>query len=284
MKHILFFSLFAFILNGCAKKVDNPLWIKIEKFNLKNNPFGQNQGELTENITDAWVNLDGEMLGVFSLPIKIPVIANEGEHSLILIPGIKNNGISSTKSRYTLLESYSIQATLTKDDTLTISPETQYYDDLTFWIEDFENINNLKLEESTVSDAALETTDVPNIVKYGNYCGHIHLDDNDTNFYAYSNAPIQLPKNGRIVYLEVDFMTEHDLSARFINSTNGNISDDAIATMAAQNNPKWTKIYFNLNELISIRQQADFYGIAFRAIKEKVGSSDIYIDNIKVIY
>lgn len=284
MKHLFYLCLLAFVINGCAKKVDTPLWLKVDKFQLNENPFASDQGELTENITDAWVNMDGEILGVFSLPIKIPIIADEGEHSFVIIPGIKNNGISSTKSRYTLMEPYSVDLTLSKGDTASIAPETQYYDDLTFWIEDFENINNLKLEESNASLASLGTTNDPNIVEYGNYCGHIELTDDDSLFYAYSSAPLLLPTNGRVVYLEVDFRTSHDLSARFINSTNGVTSDDAIATMRAQDSPKWTKIYFNLNELLAVYNQADFYGIALRAIKNKVGPQDIYIDNIKVIY
>ncbi|SFT75302.1 hypothetical protein SAMN05216474_2169 [Lishizhenia tianjinensis] len=284
MKNLLFLCLTAFIINGCAKKIDDPLWLKVDKFQLNDNPFASNQGELTENITDAWVNMDGKILGVFSLPIKIPIIADEGEHNFIIIPGIKNNGISSTKSRFTLVEPYSIDLNLTKGDTASISPETQYYEDLTFWIEDFENINNLKLEESTASLASLETTNNPNIVAYGNYCGHIQLTDDDSLFYAYSTTPLTLPTNGRVVYMEVDFRTTHDLSTRFIQSKDGNTTDEAIATMAAQDNPKWTKIYFNLNELLSVYDNSDFYGVALRAIKNKVGDQDIYIDNIKVIY
>lgn len=283
MKKLLYLSLFAFLINGCAKKIDDPMWIKIDNWQLNENPFGSNQGEMSENLTDVWVNMDGELLGVFSLPIKIPVIANEGDHEFILVPGIKEKGISATKSRYTLMENYSATFTLKKGDTLEISPETQYYEDLTFWVEDFENINNLKIEETSIS-APLETEDDPNIVKYGNYCAHIQLTDTDSIFYAYTTEPIYLPLDGSVAYLEVDFMGTHDLSARFINSTDGSIKDDALATMSGKGLNQWTKIYFNLNELMSYYNDADFYGIAFRAIKESTGLEDIYIDNVKIIY
>lgn len=285
MKKLLYLGCLLIILSACAKKIDKPLWLHIDKWQLNNNPFASGQGEMSENISDVWLNMDGKALGVFSLPITIPIIGSEGEHQFILTPGIKNNGISSTKTRYTFMENYSVNLNLSNSDTAQISPETQYFENLNFWVEDFENINNLKIEENPVSQVDLETTNDANIVKYGNYCGHIQLTDVDTFFYASAVDPMFLPQNaGKNVFMEVDFLNAHDLSARLIYSVDGFTNDDALVTMAAQENPVWKKIYINLQEVILARNDADFYAIALRAIKSKVGVQDIYIDNIKVIY
>ena len=50
------------------------------------------QGTASAKITDAWIYLDDKLKGIFELPAKFPLL-NEGEHSLKVFPGIKQNGI-----------------------------------------------------------------------------------------------------------------------------------------------------------------------------------------------
>ena len=83
--------------------------------------------------------MDGEALGVHELPCVIPVLS-EGTHQFIIFPGIKNNGISSTRMRYPFYKTFDITAALTKNDTTEFSPVTYYKDNVTFaFMEDFED-------------------------------------------------------------------------------------------------------------------------------------------------
>ena len=118
--YILFIIPFLFT---CAKKQPEASWLIVEPWELIANPeVGPNDhGALTHNVTEAFISMDGQLLGAFSLPAKIPVIG-EGNHSFILIPGVKNNGISATKRRYPFLQQYSTSIELVQDDTIVKMP------------------------------------------------------------------------------------------------------------------------------------------------------------------
>ena len=51
------------------------------------------------NITDAWVTMDGQALGVFELPCTIPILS-DGLHTFTIYPGIKVNGIAGNRIKY----------------------------------------------------------------------------------------------------------------------------------------------------------------------------------------
>src|SRR5690554_2177628 len=97
MKYI--FIPLIFILASCAKEQPQVSWLKIEKWELvQNNNADNYQGELTHDLSQVFVNMDGKSLGVFELPVKIPIIG-EGTHDFVLIPGIVNNGIDRKSTR-----------------------------------------------------------------------------------------------------------------------------------------------------------------------------------------
>ena len=68
-----------------------PSFIHVEEFDF--DITHSSQGSASEKITDVWVYVDGSIAGVYELPSTIP-LHFEGNHSLKLHPGIKQNGIS----------------------------------------------------------------------------------------------------------------------------------------------------------------------------------------------
>ena len=71
--------------------------LQIDSVSLDTNYY--EQGSNFKAITDAWVYVDDGLIGAFELPATIPVLA-EGKHKLEIRPGIKLNGISSTRAPY----------------------------------------------------------------------------------------------------------------------------------------------------------------------------------------
>ena len=73
-----------------------PSVIYIDELSLNVNP---GEGTDSHKITEVWVYTNGQMLGAFDLPARIPVL-NQGNTDVLMFAGIKNNGISSTRIRY----------------------------------------------------------------------------------------------------------------------------------------------------------------------------------------
>ena len=89
------FLLFSVILiTGCEPKNDDelvPSYLHIDKIDVTSN---YQQGTSSSKITDAWVYLDGTLIGSFELPATIPILT-EGKQNITIYGGIKLNGISN---------------------------------------------------------------------------------------------------------------------------------------------------------------------------------------------
>lgn len=287
-KNLLFISCIGILFFGCKQEDITPSWLKINQFDFVTNQ--ETQGWNTHGITDAWVYLDNEQLGVHQLPCNIPVLA-EGEHTFTIIPGIKNNGISSTRRNYPFYQPFEITGTLKKNDTLEITPETAYRTSTEFaFIEDFENagISFIQGPSSDTNIVFVTEAENPDIVAYGDKCGGIFLTDLDSLLTISTEEFMDLPK-GEEVYLEIDYRNNNSIAmgvlARF---PDGTVDEQ---TPLLQMNPQdqgeevWKKIYIQLNENVSFNQNYVSYEIFFISILDQgLSSAQIYLDNIKVVH
>ena len=98
---ILIISVSVLLANSGVKNNPDPSWIYIDTWVLQANQTNL-EGELTHNITDAFILIDDKVIGYFELPIKIPLLQN-GSKKITLYPAIHNNGISSTKKNISIL-------------------------------------------------------------------------------------------------------------------------------------------------------------------------------------
>lgn len=286
MKYLLICTVLYFLLFSCAKEQPQAAWLKIDQWNLVENPDAQfPQGELSHNITQVFVNMNGKSLGVYELPAKIPIIA-DGAQEFVLIPGIINNGISKTKKRFPFMEQYKGIITLKKNDTVSFTPTTRYYSSVKFLIEDFES-PSMKLNVSSESTAKLGRNDDPNILKWGNKYGEILLNDEDSLISFTTNFETVLPKLGAEVYLEFDYMNTNSALTSTISFGNGNYYDDPYLQINPQKEGKavWKHAYVDLKENISFRQAAPYNEVKFTMLLDQKGTAKyFYIDNIKLVY
>lgn len=272
------------LLLGCAKEQPQASWVILNSWTLNENPNAQaDQGEMSHDISQAFVNMDGKILGAFELPAKFPVIG-EGEHNFIIIPGIINNGISATKKRYPLMEQLELTVDLIKGDTITINPETQYYEDLNFLIEDFES-PSIQFDYANESNVQLTREDDPAVLQWGGYYGSIVLNNQDSLFSGVTTFGEVLPKQGSEVYLELDYMNSNSMLTGVVSYGNGTYYEDPNIQLNPQDNPVWKHIYIDLKEIISFRTNSPFADMSFTAILDELGTEKfVYLDNIKVIY
>lgn len=291
---ILLFSLI-FGLTACIKNNPDPSWIQVNEWQLTVNPNSQNPtGVLTENITDAWVFIDNEIVGVFEVPFKVPVLY-EGSSNILIYPAIRNNGISATKKIYPFLEPYELNTNLVKNEILIIDPTTQYYDQVDFWIEDFEDAT-VDIVDGPTSLVSLERTNditaLDNTINEGFY-GRVTLDQTNSTWIgstvANNNGSIvmNLPK-GQEVYLEIDYHNTNSLltGVLAINSLGGATDNPNIQlNPQSESEVYWKKIYIDLREIVSGSVSADYFEFSFQSLLDEGETSGVVnIDNIKAVY
>lgn len=285
MKSFVYILLFFLISSSCVKNNPDPSWISVSKWSLISNQNATSpQGVLSESFTDAYVFVDGKMMGIFEVPFKIPLLKS-GNVNLKIYPVIKNNGISATKKIYPFMEPYELNVVLEQNKTVEIKPVTYYNSVTQFWIEDFEDAT-IKIENDIDSKVQIHSDDDPLILKYGNYCGKISLNSADSLWLGRTSGGLHLPI-GKEVYLEIDYHNTNSLTTGLIVVSPTSVIDNANIQLNKQDpeSVQWKKIYIDLKELVSYNTNASSYEISFKALFDAgLPTSNIYLDNIKIVY
>jgi len=291
MKKILQLVAMLFLASACTKNNPDPTWIEINPWVLIENPDEApgTAGELSSNITDAWVYIDNVLIGVFELPCNIPLITS-GSSVVKVFPTVLNNGISATKKIYPFMEPYEVTVDLVQNETTTINPITQYYKGLTYWIEDFEAAGH-EIEDDPLSLVSMThiSGDPINGEFNGNKFGRITLDETNHTYVGYTNSAtgLNLP-TGTDIYLEIDYHNTNRITTGLlaIDAVNGAVPNPNIQ-MNAQDDADvvWKKIYIELREIVAGSPSADYFELSFESlIDDDEATGEINIDNIKVIH
>jgi len=263
----------------------DPAWLEVTKWTLvSNSSLTGIEGELTHNFTEAWVYVDDEIIGVFDVPFKIPILKS-GNVNIKIYPAIKNNGISATKKIYPFVESFEINDELKINHTLTINPITRYKGSTKFWIGDFEDASTGIVTDPN-SLTTMITANDPSILQWGNY-GEVNLNTIDSNWIAYTDEHFNLPKGGNEVYLEIDYYNSNSLITGVIGISSNSVNNNQNIQLNAQDiaNLKWKKIYIDLKEIVSNSSDAEYFEMSFQALLDEGNSQGkIIIDNIKVVH
>lgn len=285
---ILFGGLF--ILSSCVKNNPEPVWLELNKWTLEVNPTASDDaGQLTQNLSDAWVYVDNKLIGCFELPCKIPVLTSGQNIRVQIYPAIRNNGIAATKKIYPFVEPIDVAIDLEAGQTYTPDMKTRYYNNTKFWIEDFSSPSSIELDESddAISTAVFELGDDDNYaLNPGNDYGHIIFTTTNALYEAQSIEEFILPGSGAEVYLEIDYRNTNSLLTGLVQygdtyKVHPNISLNG----QDPSEWKWKKIYIDMKEIASYATNVDFFKLYFKGqIDEGKSASDIYIDNIKVVH
>lgn len=287
MKHIFGLFIIAFLINGCVKNNPDPTWLEIGEWTLEENPNSQNPtGVLTSNFSNAWVYVDDQLIGVFEVPCKIPLLLS-GESEVKIFPAILNNGISATKKIYPFMYPHIETVNFIQNQTVSISPKTMYYEFCEFWIEDFED-SSIKIEDDVNSSASLIKTDDPSIVQSFNevHFGRVNLTTSEDYWAAYTNGVLHLP-SGEEVYLEIDYHNTNAVVTGVLAVGSSSTEENINIQLNAQDDSsvKWKKIYIDLKEIVSNSPNANYFEISFQAsLDEGETSGQINIDNIKLVH
>jgi hypothetical protein len=266
-----------------------PSYIRIQKIDLTTDPAIE--GTNSHKITDAWVYIDGKLIGTYELPVLLPVLA-EGTHELLIKAGIKVNGISATRAPYPFYNSYKQSITLTAGAITSVSPTVTYVSGLDWteiWMEDFENPAVMTLDTSaTGTDTNMfhrmiaDGTTSPEVFE-GNGSGIAYIDSDNSKFEYMSSISYFLPRGDSPVFLEFNYRSNYDFVVGvFAHGSSGTFQTKVInvhGTLA------WNKIYVYLSPTITASGTATDYTIFFGMLNT-TESNGLYLalDNIKLIH
>jgi hypothetical protein len=252
------------------------------------------EGTNSSNITDAWVYIDGSLVGAYELPVTLPVLS-EGTHELTVKAGIKVNGISATRAPYPFYESYRQSITLTAGNITTVSPMVKYvseidWDDQDVWLEDFEDISSGMTLDTSASGTdtnmfhryiAAGTTS-PEVYE-GRGSGIAYVD-HDNDFFEYmSNTSYYLPRGDSPVFLELNYRCNYTFVVGvFAHGTAGSYKTKVLNIHPSL---EWKKIYIYLSPTIKASGTATDYTIFFGMLNTAAADGFyMAIDNIKLIH
>lgn len=266
-----------------------PSWIEVDVFEIRDNPSIA-EGDLSEDIRDVWLTIDGERIGTFELPARIPVL-DAGPHEIVVAPGIFVSGQTDLRDRYLFYKSDTFDIDLKAGETYKLEPETRYLNSSLqeiLVIEDFEDGDD-RMSTTGSTNAAFERVSDPNIVAYGDGCGVMYLNETVTNAVMRTNGTIGLP-NSDAVFFELDIASDYYVQyGVYVNSLT---SDQAIDVylMKPTGSDNWKKQYVGLGSTIQTAygfySPESFYIYAQAMYNAdslpKVGT--VKIDNVKMLY
>lgn len=273
-------------LAGCKDEAEQiPAYLRIEPFTV--NAVG---GAGWQKITDGWVYVNNELLGGFSLPATIPVLAG-GESKVLVFPGVKENGLQSTPSVYPFMTRYEVETTLTPAQTTTVQPATNYAPNVIFpWSVERAAFNNTSI---LLEDRDTDTLSTFELTTDGAFEGRsvkLHVDTAHTLNYIATEQLIDLPvTNAQPVWLEMHYKNDISFELWLLGSE-GNSGELPTAVYQFVPSENWNKIYLNLTQfLITLNQ--DRYRLLFRVNLPRddkgnitQNSGAVFLDNLRVVH
>jgi hypothetical protein len=280
LRYVLLFLLLPVLFWRCNREEPIPAYIYIPSVHFFIDS-AQQQGTASHKITDAWITVGGNFLGVYELPATIPVLTT-GDQKISISAGVKENGISATRLPYPFYTVFETTKKLEAGVIDTILPDFTYSTKKTHfdWIQDFET-GTLGLAPTSSNTAKFAITTQPDSVFEGTGSLHISLDDsanvldlNTTNTYI-------LPR-GLAVWLEVNYKTE--VPVKFGILSIGASGATELFGGGVNPNNEWNKIYINLSTLVSLQPSANTFRFYIQNEPNSKTPAHVLLDNIKVLH
>jgi hypothetical protein len=291
----LFSSIILTSLLGCNRTAEVPVYLRIDDFRIETD--FSTEGTASSKITTVWVEVDGEDVGAYELPVTAPIIAS-GNTNLRIIPGINLNGQLALRNQYEFYEPYIRNFDFIPGEEIHIKtgnnnfPVTGYNQNFAdiIRLEDFEGAW-VNFEPTQQSDTSLMVTqdageifsedglDEPN-----EKSGKVVLRKGNSIAEFSSINAYDLPAFSQNVYLEVNYKCEIPVVFGVI-VQQPNVAPFRAPVVTVLPNDEWNKIYINLVSEVSAYPNAINFKIFFGAINTDVNNNyEFFVDNLKVVY
>ena len=242
----------------------------------------------SEKFTEVWVYANDQVIGAYDLPAEIPILET-GETELEFIPGIKNNGIASTRRQYPFIENDRRWITLEPGKLDTIIPEFRYKDNVTIInADDFEVGTVFTVNEG--SQGSINRVTNNDLVFEGDGSGFGFLSEGENTLKMITNEQqYDLPKN-RLSWLEMNYKCNNSMAVGIQAVSQSTVESQYIIilnpTTNAANQAEWNKIYIELSPTVATYQNAAHFELVIDAVRDQdnTGEIEVFLDNLKLVH
>ena len=281
---LIFLAIVIIYLTSCSKDIfqaENPKFIYFNDIQVKPKT---SEGANTHKIVDLWVYADGQLVGAFDKNKLIPVLSKNDEIELNIFAGIRANGVKQNTQLYFMLDDINITTNNKKGTIDTLNAIFTYSENAKFaFIEDFEGgcIFNKDLDSDSTS-SIIRSKNQP---ISGQYTGLMSMNKehpfiqvtSGTNFYS-------IPATGYSTFLELDYKCNIDFIVGLLGQDKTTGKEYQNDVMYINKKEAWNKIYIDLTKPIQ-DSGLGLYKIYFSCEHEEKNSiSEVYIDNVKLLY
>lgn len=286
-------------MTTCQKTDTDAAYIVINKEDitvsydeLELSQFNSTSGLTAHEFTDIWVTVNGEKLGTWELPCRVPVL-DEGYVEVRLNPGIALNGMSTTRPEYPFVQ-YDLQKVkLTKGQETTLVPKFKYYKTNLYFplVENFESAGTSFASTDTSQHVYVQKIDDPDLI-YRNpyddadlntYSGLVQLKDSIKSFEI-ASGQLKLPGAGKSVFLELNYKCDEDLYTGLVIIQSNTVPTHESLVVLRGTNGVWKKAYINLTLAVSRNTTASGFKVLLSGSKNNRDVANFYFDNIRVLY
>jgi hypothetical protein len=298
MIHNLFvFCIFIFIFFACeGKKEDVPAYLHIEKIGLKLDPAFI-EGSNDSKITDAKIFVNDQILGIFELPVNLPIL-NAGNVELKISPVIKNNGVSNDRIVYPfyndfsttinlipgVLNEFPTAANVANQNGINYPLIEYFHGSYEFFIEDFESGYNFdSIQGNDISDVSIEKIGIDSLV-YSNgdlFSGEILVNSSNPHFFIVNSLQRKINKNFKL-YLELNYRTNCKVQVGLYQIVPS--VTKVYLGKGINESEQWNKIYIDLTNEVNFASSGTEFKYYFEGDKPTDSDGYLYIDNVKLIY
>lgn len=258
-----------------------PAYLTIDSMSITTDYYLQ--GTNSASITDAWVYVDELFLGAYELPARVPVL-KKGLHEVRLLPGIKKNGIASTRTNYMFYNTISRKVNLAEDSVTALgSPTSTYIEALDFLFkEDFEGLSiGFDTTQRSTTNFILTAPNTPETFEK-QHSGKVILDTAHSFFECQTHNEYPIPTVAPL-YLELNFNLTNSITVGVITYSYSSLYQIPVMTL----NPTggvWKKIYIDLSNAVyaypGVSTFRVYLGTFIDAEKQQ---STLLFDNFKLL-
>ncbi len=282
---ILLFLPLLLVIHSCEKFTGDqtiPSYISINSISITTDYSAQ--GTSSSAITDAWVYVDDDFLGAYELPARVPVLKT-GSHQVTILPGIKKNGIASTRTNYTYYNPIKKTVNLIQDSVIAVgSPVSTYISTMSFpFREDFEGLSiGFDTTQRSTVNIQLTAPGSPETFEK-EHSGKVVLDDTAHSFFeCQTHDEYPIPATAPL-YLEMNFNTSNSITIGIITYSYSSLYQIPVVTLNPTNGA-WKKIYIDLSTSLWTYQGVTTFRVYMGTfIDPGKTQATILFDNFKVL-
>ena len=282
---VLFSGLFTVLSTGCGlwdDKIVEPHTIIVTSFNLTTY---EDEGTDSNNIAEVWVYSETDVLGVFPLPATIPVLQENGEDvvHITLLPGVRVNGISSTRKPYPFYEVLELDVNYVPGGVDTVEFHSNYVSGVEVVLaENFESAN--RFQASSTSTAEVVRTFDPAWVFEGAVSGLIMLSEDAAHVTSTTQEQLYDLTGDVATFLEFNYRCDNSFAVGL--EAIGGINPERTPIIVL--NPtgeEWNKMYLDLGPFLRSTPTAYGYELTLDAILDMGEKSGyVVVDNFKIVH